>query len=135
MTQKDPELGRRISQNNIALENSNAAEDLPVVAFDVKNGADNSCIFPKFVDKDGNVILDLSEYYNPETGDFPKYMQLTKDIFKETKFKEGISVIDALIDNSGNIKVDITKNEKAKKWFDNITNVVSKVAPLFLSFI
>ena len=135
MTDKDLELGKRISQNNQASLKSGTTEELSAVAFDFKGNTYNPSIFPKFVDKDGKVILDLTEYYNPETGEFPKYLQLTKDIFKETKFKEGVSIIDALIDKDGNIKVDITKNDKVKKWFDTITNVVSKVAPFVISFI
>jgi len=135
MADKDPELGKRISQNNQAASKSETAEELPAVAFDFKGNTYNPSIFPKFVDKDGKVLLDLSEYYNPQTGEFPKYLQLTKDIFKDTKFKEGISVVDALIDKNGNIKVDITKNAQVKKWFNTITNVVSKVAPLLISLI
>jgi len=63
-------------------------------------------MFPVVVDQNGKMLLDLSQFYDPKEGRFPKILSGTKEIFDEIKFKEGTQIIDVIQSFDGKIVVD-----------------------------
>lgn len=110
-------------------------EEIPEqLALNVDNKEFNPAMFPKFVDEKGNLVLDLSQYYDAEKGEFPKYMKLTKDVLKTGKNKKGIEIIDAIEDMNGNLKINPNDIPKVKDWVKNLTKV-GKIAGTVLAFL
>jgi hypothetical protein len=72
-------------------------------------------MFPMVVDKDGKLLLDMTKFYDPKEGKFPKILSGTKDIFKEIKFKEGTQIIDVIESFDGKIVVD-PESVKKVNW-------------------
>jgi len=73
-------------------------------------------MFPVFTDKDGKVILDLSSIYDPSTGKFPKYMELSKELLVDMKQSQAAGYIEALQLSDGKIQVEDLFVEKVSKW-------------------
>ncbi len=79
------------------------------------NNGGNS-MFPKIMDENGNVLLDLKNYYDPSTGKFPQYMQLSKSVFETLNIPQGTQVIDLLQGKNGNFTVNTGNLVKNPRW-------------------
>ena len=105
------------------------------IAFNFQNGDFNPSVFPVVIDeKTGKTILDFSKYYNHETGEFPKFIKLSKKVMEEANFTKAVNVIDAIQKEDGSIVIDLEKNEKAKKWI-KVLNSAKRFFPIILSLI
>lgn len=89
-------------------------------------------MFPMVVDESGQLLLDLTKFYDPKEGKFPKILSGTKDIFNDLNFKEGTQVIDVIESFDGKLVVDPSKTPKIN-W-DKIQKGVS-TATKILKFI
>lgn len=90
-------------------------------------------LFPVITDSTGNLVLDLSKFYDPKKGKFPQYLQLGKDAMKAVGFKKGVEVIDIVQNSNGKFVI----SEKVKKKFNweklgKIATKIGKIAMLFL---
>ncbi len=86
-------------------------------------------MFPMVVDENGQVLLDLTKFYDPKEGKFPKILSGTKDIFNDLNFKEGTQVIDVIESFDGKLVVDPSKTPKIN-W-DKIQKGVSTATKIF----
>lgn len=87
-------------------ESSSDSDESPGLAFNLNGQELDPSLFPQIIDKDGNLLLDLSKYYNGKTGKFPKYMKLTKEAFDMAGYEKGSKIIDVLDATDGKIKID-----------------------------
>lgn len=90
-------------------------------------------LFPIITDSTGNLVLDLSKFYDPKKGKFPQYLQLGKDALKAVGFKKGVEVIDIVQNSNGKFVI----SDKVKKKFNwdklgKIATKIGKIAMLFL---
>jgi len=108
------------------------AGDLQQAVFNFGGGKFDPSLFPVLVDPKGNVVLDYSKYYDPKTGQFPKYLQVSKELLKNTKWQQGVTVIDALQKAGGVIQVNPDQNPKTKLWF-SIVKSVGTILPYIAS--
>ena len=115
-------------------EESEPADEDTQLALKVDGKDYNPEMFPKFVDEDGNLLLDLAQYYDPSKGEFPKYMKLGKDFLKAGNNKKGVEIIDAVQDAGGNLKINANDAPKLKKWANTLSKI-GKVAMTVLAFI
>jgi len=82
-------------------------------------------MFPKFVDEEGNELLNTAKFYNPSEGKFPKFAKLTKSILKGNI--KGVEIIDVLPDEFGNIRIKGKDRPKLRKFLNGLLTV-SKIA-------
>lgn len=122
---------QNLKEKNTDIQEEETPEQLTL---NVDNKDFNPSMFPKFVDNKGNLVLDLSQYYDPKTGEFPKYFKLTKDVLKAGKNKNGLEIIDAFEDLNGNLKINPNDIPKVKKWVKNLGKV-GKIAGMVLAFL
>jgi hypothetical protein len=95
------------------------------LAFNFNGKTYDPAMFPVVADEQGNILLDLSTIYDPNTGQFPQILQTTKDVFNLAGFDKGTAVIDVLSSKDGKIVID-NKNSKKFDW-TKLTKVVSTV--------
>ncbi|MEI6767031.1 MAG: hypothetical protein WCM76_15475 [Bacteroidota bacterium] len=95
------------------------------LAFNFNGKTYDPAMFPVVADEQGNILLDLSTLYDPNTGQFPQILQTTKDVFNLAGFDKGTAVIDVLSSKDGKIVID-NKNSKKFDW-TKLTKVVSTV--------
>lgn len=93
-------------------------------------------LFPKIIDDDGNVVLDMSKYYNGKDGKFPKYLKMSKDIMEGTGFKKGVKIIDLIQDSNGVFKIDSKKFSGGKKinW-PKVGRTVAQIGGVILKLV
>jgi len=80
-----------------------------MIGFNVNGEIIDPTLFPQIIDEEGNVVLDLSKYYNGKNGKFPQYLKMSKDIMNSVGFKDGVKIIDLVQDSNGKFKVDLEK--------------------------
>jgi hypothetical protein len=86
-------------------------------------------MFPVVVDQNGKMLLDLTQFYDPNEGKFPKILSGTREIFDEIKFKEGTQIIDVIQSFDGKIVVD-PDSAPGINW-DKIQKGVSTATKIF----
>jgi hypothetical protein len=86
-------------------------------------------LFPLVVDENGKILLDMTQFYNPEEGKFPKILSSTKEIFTELNFSKGTQVIDVIESFDGKIVVD--PNSVKKINWDKIQKGISTATKIF----
>ncbi|MFQ3575228.1 MAG: hypothetical protein SNJ77_02215 [Cytophagales bacterium] len=99
-------------------------------AFRINGKKVEPSMFPIVSDEKGNVLLDYSKLYDPKKGDFPKYLQLSKDILETTGFKKGVQVIDLIQGQDG--KLVVSEEVKKKINWSKVGNVLSKIGKVAL---
>ena len=74
-----------IVQEAMEVENTDFHNDINMnkasneqIVFDMNGQTFDPALFPKVVDENNNVLLDYSKTYNPETGKFPKFLNIAK---------------------------------------------------------
>lgn len=90
-------------------------------------------LFPVITDSTGNLVLDLSKFYDPKKGKFPQYLQLGKDIAKTANFKKGVEVIDIIQNSNG--KFVISEKVKKKINWEKIGKVAKQIGKFAMLFI
>ena len=108
----NPEVVEPVDEKPETVSATNAAEQTQKFAFNMNGKKFDPSLFPIITDKDGKVLLDLSKVYDPKSGNFPKYLQLTKDVMKGVGFDKGVQFLDVLETSTGKITLsDIGKNK------------------------
>lgn len=108
-------------------------EKLKNVVFNLNGQKLNPSMFPMMVDENNNMIFDFTKIYDPNKGQFPKYLQLGKDVLNAVGFKKGAEVIDVVQNSEGKL---VVKSEDVKKsGWDKVFNVLGKIAKFVLMFI
>ena len=106
------------------------------LVFDFNGQQIDPALFPVVVDESGNLLLDLSNIYNPQEGEFPKLLQSTRTVFDGLGFKKGVEVLDVVNSEDGKIVLD-GKSSKKFDWgklantVGAVTDIVKFVLALF----
>jgi len=135
---KIPMSGRLKAKNETA-ENTetkpakDAAESLEQVIFNLAGKKIDPSMFPVIVDKDNNVVLDFSKYYDAKNGTFPKLIQASGKIMEELGFMQGKKVVDLLSAENGKFVID-NSNLKKVNW-GKIGSTAAKIGKFLLMLI
>jgi len=105
------------------------------VVFNLNGQAIDPALFPQIIDEEGNILLDLSKYYNSKNGVFPKYLNMTKDAFNAAGFSKGVRVIDLIEGADGKLKVDTKKLGGKKINWQKVGNFVMKAGGILISLL
>lgn len=108
-------------------------ELLGSIFFDFKGQKFDPSLFPVVLDENNNLLLDLSKIYDPQKGNFPSYLNASRELLDNLGIKEGVQFIDAISTQPGVIKVDTGKS-KGINWtrIGEIAGAVGKFLLLFL---
>lgn len=108
-------------------------EKLKNVVFNLNGQKFNPSMFPMIVDENGNMVFDFTKIYDPKKGQFPKYLQLGKEVLNNAGFKKGVEIIDLVQNSDG--KLTIKTDEKKKTTLGKILSGLGKIAKFALTFI
>ena len=92
-------------------------------------------LFPRIVDEEGRTQLDFAELYEPGSGKFPKYLNMTKTFFEVAGFQKGVQVIDIIRGENGNYEFDTEKYEGKKINWGRVGNFIMKTGSIILTLI
>jgi hypothetical protein len=84
-------------------------------------------LFPVIVDDNNNVQFDFSKLLNTRTGEFPKYLQLTKDIMKDIGYDKGVNVIELIQSGKGEFKLPKKTNGAFWRTLGNVAKTTGKI--------
>lgn len=102
-------------------------ESVTVIGLNVSDnssGAFKPVLFPKICYK-GKVLLDLSQYWDPSKGDFPKYYSLSKDLLKDAGLADNFNVLNLTQSADGCLEVDESMlSSKSKKFVEKLENFI-----------
>jgi len=119
-----------IGNKSMAAEITSEGGEIPSgLVFNFNGKTYDPSMFPMVVDQNGKLLLDMTQFYDPKVGKFPKILSGTKDIFTELNFKEGTQVIDVIQSFDGKLVVDPEKTpkinwERIQKGISTATKVV-----------
>lgn len=108
------------------------AGDDPAFIFNMAGKVFDPSLFPMIVDEEGNIILDLSKIYDKNKGDFPKILQLSKQILQEMNVKKGVEIIDVMDAFDG--KIVVNKEIKKKINWDKVAKTIGSIGKILLMF-
>ncbi|MCX6258353.1 MAG: hypothetical protein NTW49_10730 [Bacteroidia bacterium] len=110
-------------------------DQMTQLIIDLKGNKPEPGMFPVLTDNEGKVVLDFSKFYDPSTGNFPKYMTLSKDVLNVMGQSKTACYIEALQQSQGKFMLSdalsvekISKWKKAGKW----ALTLAKLALLFI---
>lgn len=90
-------------------------------------------MFPKFVDEDGNLLVDMAKLYDPSKGTFPSLGKLTEGAKSGGSSAGGVdALIDIAVDQLGNFVVNKIERPKLKKFVKGLINVSGAAAKILL---
>jgi hypothetical protein len=115
------------------LQNTLPNEQLKNVVFNMNGQKFNPSMFPMVVDEKGDLVFDFTKIYDPKKGQFPKYLQLSKDILSNLGAKKGVEIIDLVQNSDG--KLVVNTEGKKKTTLGKIFSTLGKVAKFVLTFI
>lgn len=81
------------------------------------NGTASPSMFPKFIDEDGRVLVDLAQLYKAQNGNFPAFAKMAQGGFDKK------NLMDVSIDNLGNFVVSKIQRPKLKKFVNALFKV------------
>lgn len=129
--EKDTSIPVQVGTSNIGLIDSNLIYTLNFNGKQV-----TPSMFPKIVDENGKLILDLSTCYDKLNGKYPQYVQLTKLGLKALQKKgKTVEFIDAVMNSEGKIQIKGSAAEQARKWGSYLITALKTagtVASLFI---
>ncbi|MCH8553839.1 MAG: hypothetical protein LAT76_01690 [Schleiferiaceae bacterium] len=102
-------------------------------AFNFNGRSIDLSLFPVIIDERGNLVFDLTRIYDPRTGQFPRIMQTTRDVFEALEYKQGIEVIDVIDAFDGKIVVD-SKKTKGINW-SRLGRIAGQVGSVILALL
>ena len=108
-------------------------ELLGSLVFDFKGQKIDPSMFPVILDENNNLLLDLSQIYDPNQGNFPKYIDASKDLLETLGYKDGVKILDVLGTEPGVIKIDSGK-ARSVNW-SRIGEVAGAVGRFLMLFI
>ncbi len=121
--------------NPVSLNNPGIQDSLSQFVLNFTDGQFNPALFPVITDQNGQLLLNLSQYYDPIKGKFPPYIKLGKELFKDLKFQNGVQILDAIQDFDGSIKINTDAQPKAKKWLKWLKEIGTLAIPFVISLI
>jgi hypothetical protein len=112
------------TDNSMSLTSSNGKN--PVV-FDFKDPKVDLSLFPLIMDENGTIQYDFSELYNRRTGDFPRYVQLGKELMQSAGFKKGVEVIELIQKGKGQFTLKDNNKKGLLRTALNVAKTVGRI--------
>jgi hypothetical protein len=81
------------------------------------NGTASPSMFPKFVDENGQILVDLAQLYKAQNGNFPAFAKMAQGGLNKG------NLMDVSIDNIGNFVVSKIQRPKLKKFVNALFKV------------
>ena len=104
------------------------------ILFNIENnGQIDPSMFPVIVDDNGKVLFDFSKIYNPNKGNFPQYLQLTKDILQAYGNDKGVDLINIIQTGQGQFK--IPEKSSKKVFWNKVARVAQDVGTVLFKLI
>jgi len=75
------------------------------VLFQIDGKAIDLSLFPVILDDNGQVQFDFSKLLNTKTGQFPKFLQMGKEILQTAGYEKGVNIIDLIQSGKGAFKL------------------------------
>ncbi len=126
--------GQQQTSGTTSTPSSNAAaNNTSPFAFNFNGRTIDLSLFPVIIDERGNLVFDLTRIYDPRTGNFPRIMQTTRDVFEALEYKQGIEVIDVIDAFDGKIVVD-SKKTKGINW-SRLGRIAGQVGSVILALL
>lgn len=132
MDTKNPSLSPNMNPVSI---NPAIQDSLSQFVLNFTDGQFNPALFPVITDQNGQLLLDLSQYYDPIKGQFPPYIKLGKELLKDLNLNKGVQVLDAIQDFDGSIRINTDAQPKARKWLKWVKEIGSLAIPFIISLI
>ena len=107
-------------------------DDNQQVVFNMNGHKFDPVLFPKIVDEHNNVLLDYSKTYNAETGKFPKFLNIAKNVFEATGFEKGATVVNVIEAVNGILKVETDKPRKRRINWKKIGKIAGTIGGALL---
>lgn len=99
----------------------------------VGEGKITPSMFPKFVDENGKLLVDMAKLYDPSKGTFPSLGKLTQGASKSGSSAGGVdALIDIAVDQLGNFVVNKIEKPKLKKFVKGLIDVTGAAAKILL---
>jgi hypothetical protein len=143
-----PKLGKKYQDSEFSSSSSSQAslasnkdnsksagpeQELENIVFNLTGKKYDPSMFPLLMDENNKVLLDLSKYYDPKKGSFPKIMETSKQVFDQVGFKRGNEVIDIIQSHSG--RFIVPDNVAKKVNWKKIGETAAKVGSFLLMLI
>jgi hypothetical protein len=103
------------------------------LAFSMGGKKLDPALFPLIVGEDGKVLLDTRSLYNPKKGNFPRYVNMTKEALAAAGLSKQAQLLDVL--SSGDGKITVSDATKSKIPWQKILNTVKTVGKFLLLLI
>ncbi len=109
-------------------------QDVPIldpnkpVLFQVDGKAIDLSLFPVILDDNGQVQFDFSKLLNTKTGQFPKFLQMGKEILQTAGYEKGVNIVELIQSGKGAFKLPkIKTNNKFWQTLGTIAKTTGKV--------
>ncbi|MDD2387288.1 MAG: hypothetical protein PHP52_10965 [Bacteroidales bacterium] len=105
-------------------------DDISDLIFNFNGQQYSPSMFPIILDENNNILLDYSQFYDPQSGKFPKIVSATKDIINTIGSEKGAQIIDVIESFDGTIKIDNSKISKKINWskIGSVATTIGKFA-------
>lgn len=98
------------------------------VLFQVDGKAIDLSLFPVILDDNGQVQFDFSKLLNTKTGQFPKFLQMGKEILQTAGYEKGVNIVELIQSGKGAFKLPkIKTNNKFWQTLGTIAKTTGKV--------
>jgi hypothetical protein len=98
------------------------------IVFSVDGKKIDLSLFPVILDDNGQVQFDFSKLINTKTGEFPKLMQLSKEIMQSIGYQNGVNVIELIQNGKGSFQLPKSKgNGKFWKTVGDIARTTGRI--------
>lgn len=104
------------------------------IVFTMNGKTIDPSMFPVIFDQNGEIALDMSKLYDPNKGQFPKILQASKELLKNTGFKKGVEIID-LIQDKATGQLKLSDLNKSKINWARIGKTAGKIASFLLMLV
>lgn len=131
--QRETQAARTSADGRKVADQTSQQEILEALVLNLQGKNFDPALFPVLIDEEGNILLDLTQLYDPRKGNFPKILHAGREIFDELGFKEGVQVIDVISNHSGTLTID-KKHTRNIDWgqIGRTIGTIGKLALMFL---
>lgn len=116
-----------------ALRGSAPKEGEKQIAFNLqnKNGL-NPQLFPVFVNEQGETVLNTKVLYDPEKGEFPKWLQMGREVLNRAGVQKGVEIIDVVQNPKGEFVIPKVEGKwgQVLDWATRIGKTLLMFTPL-----
>jgi hypothetical protein len=99
--------------------------------FQVDGKAIDLSLFPVILDDNGQVQFDFSKLLNTKTGQFPKFLQMGKEILQTAGYEKGVNIIELIQSGKGAFK--LPKNKTNGKFWQTVGTIAKTTGKILFN--